>query len=142
MGTLGVAEFLVKLGPIEFLWSIYVCPIGDDLLLGCDIIDEKNVTINTRRGLEVQGQWVDCDVLRKSDKVARVVLKESVTVPPSSEVILPGYGVDSDILDTRFGSIEPVVEDDRKLLVARCLIDPYKETIPVRLVNLETFLLN
>lgn len=44
MSTLGVAEVSVVLGPLEFLWSIYVAPIGDDLLLGCDIIDEKDVT--------------------------------------------------------------------------------------------------
>ncbi|CAC5387658.1 unnamed protein product [Mytilus coruscus] len=111
-----------------------VCPIGDDLLLGCDMIDEKNITINTRKGLEIQGHWVDCDVLRKFDKVAKVVLKETVTVPPNSGVVLSGYGINAECLDTRF-----VVEDDRKILVARCMIDPYQDTVPVRLVNLESF---
>ncbi|CAC5376478.1 unnamed protein product [Mytilus coruscus] len=116
-----------------------VTVMSDDLLLGCDIIDEKDITINTRRGLEIQGHWVDCDVLRKSDKVARVVLKETVTVPPNSEVILSGYGINDECLDTRYGTIETVVEDDRKILVARCMIDPYQDTVPVRLVNLESF---
>ncbi|CAC5421647.1 unnamed protein product [Mytilus coruscus] len=112
---------------------------GDDLLFGCDIMDEKDITINTRSGLEIQGHWVDCDVLRKSDKVARVVLEETVTVPPHSEVILPGYGINAKRLDTRCCTIEPVVEDDRKILVARCMIDPYQDTVPVRFVNLESF---
>ncbi|CAC5357767.1 unnamed protein product [Mytilus coruscus] len=54
MKTLGVAEVSVEIGPLNFLWSIYVAPIGDDLLLGCDVIDEKDITINTK-GLEIQG---------------------------------------------------------------------------------------
>jgi hypothetical protein len=45
------------------------------------------ITINTRRGLEVLGEWIECDVVRKMDTLARVVLKETVTVPPNSEVI-------------------------------------------------------
>ena len=33
--------------------------------------------------------------------------------------------------------IEPVVEDDRKLIIARALVDPYSNNIPVRLINLD-----
>ena len=73
------------------------------------------------------------------DKVERVVLKEIVTIPPDCEVILAGQIVNSDSLDTIYCSIEPVVEDERNILVARYLVDPYKDTIPIRLVNLEKF---
>ncbi|CAC5392057.1 RBM25 [Mytilus coruscus] len=73
---------------------------------------------------------------RRSDKVARVVLKEAVTIPANSEVILPGLSINSEILDSRYCSVEPVVEDERKIIVARSLVDPYKETFPVRIVNL------
>ena len=139
MRSLGVADVSIVIGPLEFSWPVYVAPIGDLLLLGCDVIDEKDITINTRRGLEISGQWISCDVHRQSDKVARVLLKESVTVPPNSEVVMEGRSVNSEILDTRYGSIEPVFEDERKILVARCLIDPYKSCVPVRLVNLENF---
>ncbi|CAC5373041.1 unnamed protein product [Mytilus coruscus] len=139
MKTLGVAEVSVEIGPLNFLWSIYVAPIGDDLLLGCDVIDEKDITINTKRGLEIQGVWIDCDVQRRSDNVARILLKETVTIPPNSEVILEGHGVNCETIDTRYGSIEPVIEDERKILVARCLVDPFQDNIPVRLVNLDSF---
>ena len=139
MRTSGVADVLVQIGSEQFEWSIYVAPIGDEILLGCDIIDDKDITINTRRDLEVKGQWINCDVIRKEDKVARVILKETVTIPANSEVILPGRSVNSECLDTRFCSIEPVVQDERNLLVARCLVDPYQDTVPVRIVNLEKF---
>ena len=49
-----------------------------------------------------------------------------MTVPPNSEVILAGHGINSDTLDTRYCSIEPVVEDERNILIARCLVDPTK----------------
>ena len=111
MKTLGVAEVSVTLGPSEFSWSIYVAPIGDNLLLGCDVIDEMNITINTKRGLEVQGVWIECDVDRKSDQVARILLHDTVTIPPNSEVVIEGIADNSKVIDTRYGSIEPVFEN-------------------------------
>lgn len=139
MLSLGVADVSVVIGPLEFEWSIYVAPIGDELLLDCDIIDEKDITINTRTGLEIQGKWLDCDVHRRSDKIARVLLKANTCIPPNAEVILQGFSYNSEVLDTRYASIEPVVEDERNIFVARCLVDPYKDIVPVRLVNLEHF---
>ena len=59
MLSLGVADVSVVIGPLEFEWPIYVAPIGDELLLGCHIIDEQDITINTRRALEIQGKWLD-----------------------------------------------------------------------------------
>ncbi|CAG2216578.1 unnamed protein product [Mytilus edulis] len=93
MQTLGMADVSCRIGPLDFIWSVYIAPIGDELLLGCDIKDEHDITINTKRGLEIKGQWINCDVTRRSDKVARVVLKEAVTIPANSEVILPGHTV-------------------------------------------------
>ena len=76
------------------------------------------------------GEWIDCELIGKIDR-----WKET----PNSEVILAGHGIHSDKLDTRYCSIEPVVEDERQILIARCLVNPYKDTIPIRLVNLERF---
>ena len=139
MVTSGVADVDIQIGSLKFEWPIYIAPIGDQLLLGCDVIYDKDITINTRRGLEVLGEWIDCEVVRKMDKIARVVLKETVTIPPDCEVILAGQNVNSKSLDTRYCSIEPLVEDERNILVTRCVVDPYKDTIPIRLVNLEKF---
>ncbi|CAC5395009.1 unnamed protein product [Mytilus coruscus] len=85
MQTLGMADVSCQIGPLNFIWSVYIAPIGDELLLGCHIIDEHDIIINTKRGLEIKGQWINCDVTRRSDKVARVVLKEAVTIPAIPE---------------------------------------------------------
>jgi hypothetical protein len=49
-----------------------VAPIGDSVLLGCDIIDEKDITINSKRRLQLGGQWICCETERCTDGVARV----------------------------------------------------------------------
>ena len=56
MTTSGVADIKIQIGLLKFEWPIYVAPIGDDLVLGCDVIYDKDITINTRRGLEVLGE--------------------------------------------------------------------------------------
>jgi hypothetical protein len=66
-----------------FVWDMYIAPIADDLLLGCDFLDDQSVTINTRRGLEIQGKWVECHVNRKQDSVSRVCVDDTITRRPS-----------------------------------------------------------
>jgi hypothetical protein len=68
--------------------------------LGCDIIDEYNITINTKRGIKVESTWIGCEVVRKSDKIARVFVKESVTVPANSEIIIKGTWKQAEYIDT------------------------------------------
>jgi hypothetical protein len=51
MTTSGVADIKIQIGLLKFELPIYVAPIGDDLLFGCDVIYDKDITINTRRGL-------------------------------------------------------------------------------------------
>lgn len=137
--TQGVIEANLTIGKLCFRWEVYVAPIRDKVLLGCDIIDTYNITINTKKGIEVGGTWVGCEVIRKSDRVARVYVKESVTVPANSEIIIEGIGKQAEYIDTRYASLEPVYNDIGNVVVARSLVDPFQNRIPVRLANLESF---
>ncbi|VDI05008.1 Hypothetical predicted protein [Mytilus galloprovincialis] len=127
MGTKGVAAVTLTLGDSQFVWDVYVAPIGDDLLLGCDVLDEMDITVNSRKGIQLNGKWIECEVKRKSDLIARVVLDSNFTIPPSSEVILYGCGQNQELLDTRYSMIQPVIEDSRKFMVAQTLVDPFHE---------------
>ena len=73
--TQGVIEAILTIGKLAVKWEVYVAPIRDEVLLGCDIIDEYNITINTKRGIKVEGTWIGCEVVRKSDKIVRLSLK-------------------------------------------------------------------
>jgi hypothetical protein len=52
-------------------------------------------------------------------------------------MIIEGKRENSDRLDTSYSVLEPVVQDNRKLMIARTLVDPFKQRIPVRLINLD-----
>ena len=41
MGTKGVAVMQLLLEEVEIEWEVYIAPIGDDMLLGCDLLDER-----------------------------------------------------------------------------------------------------
>ena len=128
----------VELGHKQFTREMYIAPIGDDFLLGCNMVDELDITINFKRGIQIDEKWIDCDVKRETDeKLARVVLTENVTIPANSEIILSGRTERSEIIDTRYAMLQPIVKDDRKVMVAKILIDPFEKTIPVRIVNIE-----
>ncbi|CAG2202544.1 unnamed protein product [Mytilus edulis] len=77
MGTKGVAAVTLTLGDSQFVWDVYVAPIGDDLLLGCDVLDEMDITVNSRKGIQLNGKWIECEVKRKSDLIARPVIEDS-----------------------------------------------------------------
>ena len=91
METHGIATMKIKQGSRNFTWEMYVAPISDDVLLGCDVVDEMDITINSRKGILLGGQWINCEVEIKTDhQVARVVLTENIAVPTNSEIILSG----------------------------------------------------
>ncbi|CAC5382076.1 unnamed protein product [Mytilus coruscus] len=119
METHGIATMNVKLGNHEFSWEMYIAPIGDSILLGCDIVDELGITINSKKGIQVDGKWIECYTERKvDDKIARVVFTENVTVPGNSEMILPGGSYNIDVMDTRYSMLQLVVEDNSKIMDA------------------------
>ena len=55
MPTDGVAMMPLIIGDSQFEWPVYVAAIVDELLLGCDLLDAKDITLNTRRGLLIDG---------------------------------------------------------------------------------------
>lgn len=120
------------MGDEEYVLDMSVAPISDDLLLGCDFLDEHDVTINTRRGLEVKEKWVDCLVDKKQNKVSIVLVSEATTIPPSSEALILGKTENSQLIETCFLLMEPALGDSPDVLVALCRVDQYKPTIPVR----------
>ena len=104
------------------------------MLLGCDIIDNKDITLNTKRGFQINGEWVCCELLRKPNTVARVKLKRAVTIPSNSQFVVSCVS-DSEI-DSDSAIFEPLFEDQRAIVVARAVVDPRSRKIPVRMINM------
>lgn len=86
-------------------------------------IDEKDITINSKRGLQLGGQWINCETNRRTDGIARVRIKEALTIPGNSEIVISGKGENREDISTKCSVLEPTVEDKRKVMVARSLVD-------------------
>ena len=138
MKSTGVVHLNISLGAQAFKWPAYIAPIADDFLLGCDMFDAKDMTFNTHLGLQIEEEWIPCDVTRMSEVISRcrVVLKTEVSLPQQSECISPGRAIHPEKVTSQFAAIEPMFEDKRDLIVARALVDTNAEDIPVRLINL------
>ncbi|VDH93359.1 Hypothetical predicted protein [Mytilus galloprovincialis] len=119
METHGITNMNVNLGNHEFSLEMYVAPIGDSILLGCDIVDELDITINCKKGIQVDGKWIECYTERNvDDQIARVLLTENVIIPVSSEIILSGGSCNINFIDTAYSMLQPVVEDNSKIMDA------------------------
>ena len=122
----------------EFDWPVHVAPIADPFLLGSDVLDAQDISVGSRRGLLIDDTWVPCEVTRREINVCRmsVSVRNVVVIQPEHEMVIwvpvgPFKGPAA-----RPAVLEPLVEDQRGLLVARCLVDLSQGEIPVRLVNL------
>jgi hypothetical protein len=85
MRTDGIAELTITIGKVSFNWPVYIAPIRDDILFGCDIIDKKCITVNTRKGIKIYGEWLNCVVTRIIDNTAKVKISRSFTIPANSQ---------------------------------------------------------
>ena len=82
----GVVDITLMIGNSEFEWPVYVASISDDMLLGCDIFDNKDITLNIKRGLQINGQWVKCETNRKSDSAYHIKFQRAITIPGNSQI--------------------------------------------------------
>ena len=132
----GAVEMELVIGNHKFKWPVYVAQIGDDFLLGSDILDAQDIVVSSRRGLQVRGVWVPCEVARRPvhNRRASVVMPHDVDIPPSHETILHVRQSCEQI--TGCAVLEPLFEDNRELMIGRSLVDLGSEVVPVRVVNL------
>ena len=121
----------------EFEWPVYVAPIADDLLLGSDVLDDKDITVSSNRGLQFRGTWLPCIVTRKPVELneCNLRLTKATVIPAEHEMVIrvpvtrnqePG-----DML-----MLEPVGEDTRGLMIARVLVGSGIDEVPFRVVNI------
>ena len=135
MTTCGTIDANFKLGDFEFTWPVYVAPIRDDMLLGCDIIDEMDITVNTKRGIQVKDQWVECEIIRSHDTQGPVKVARAVTVPAASEFIMTGSCSVKPNDDEQTFLFEASENARQHLLVARSIVNPKTGKVPVKVIN-------
>ncbi|CAC5411833.1 unnamed protein product [Mytilus coruscus] len=111
---------------------------GENVDINTLIVPEIAVPIhNSISQTTINGQWIECERKRQTDGVARVRVKDTITIPANSEIIIAGKDENSKFLSSRYSMVELVVEDCRKFMVSRTLVNPFGNRIPVRVINLD-----
>ena len=135
MNICGLIDAELKKGEFEFTWPVYVAPIRDDILLGCDIIDEMDITVNTKRGIQVKDQWVECEITRSHDSIGPVKVARAVTVPAYSEFVMTGLCNSLPAEEDKTFIFETSEVAKEKLLIAKSLTRPKSCKIPIKMIN-------
>ena len=86
----------------------------------------------------MQGKWILCDVTHQPLDIQNVtvVTSQSIKVLANHEMVIQVPLGDLPQQSKCFAVLKPRVEDQRGLMVARCLIDVWQETIPAHVMNI------
>ena len=132
----------IIIGNNHLKWPVYIAPIQDDILLGCDLFDAYDMTLSMKSGLLVNGEWIECEIVRSPSKLARIYLSEDTTIPPYTELLTMGKMDKRSFLDHTYGITEPLILDTdlevdqgHCVTIARAVVEPSSKGIPVRLLN-------
>ena len=118
--------------------QMWVADITDECILGLDFLEKFDCQICLKDRVLVMGNQQIPLTCSSSDvpQCYRIIAKESCTVEPWTEAIVPGQVINKG--HGRWG----VVGDDTNsnhlkfgLLVGRCLVDLGNDTVPVRVLN-------
>ena len=92
------------------------------MLLGCDIFDYMNMTLNSTQGLYLKGKWITCDTLRKCGRQipvqlfrqipCRLQLLVTVLVHSKCEIIIPGLISNDDWTETTENALFELLKKD------------------------------
>ena len=133
----GVINITVHMNDTAYSWDAYVADICDEGLLGFDFMYHYDCSFAARRGLYIDGKLIECDI-RNNFNTRRVRLKQGITVPANSEIIIEGETLQS-AEHSRDVIIEPLSRNlsTNGIHVARCLATTSRthNSLPVRLAN-------
>lgn len=136
MKSQGITDVELVINGNTYIWHMYVAPIGDDLLLGADFLEEHGVTVNMRWGLKIKDERVQCENEKRPSWLGQVSLPEPWTIPTNHESQLTIPKEEDFHSPSQYAIIEPLFEDNRNLMIARVLVDASQSYIPIRCVNL------
>ena len=106
-------------------------------LIGYDFLYHFDCVLEARRGLKINGKFVNCELAGHVPDVNRVCLKSDTIIPARSEAVAHTYMPDLSLTDDIV--IEPLSEGLRtdSLLVGACLVSS-SSSMPIRIMNTST----
>ncbi|KAK6181451.1 hypothetical protein SNE40_009297 [Patella caerulea] len=141
LSVYGQVMLNLKLGGYEFEHAFLLADIENDCILGVDFLSKYGCDVLlSKQKMVVRGQSITCfSCIADGDmnSSCKVVIQDKCTIPPSSEVIVKGC-LTGTIPIQAVGVIEPRENFISKygLMVAKVLVDPFRGSVPVRIMNL------
>lgn len=77
LDVLGIATLTMTFGNGEYQWDAYVAPIREFGLLGYHFLCHFECVVDARKGLQIGGVSVPCEIRGLGLSTVRVVVKES-----------------------------------------------------------------
>ncbi|GFS86976.1 retrovirus-related Pol polyprotein from transposon 412 [Nephila pilipes] len=131
-------EASIECGSRRFQHKVYVADITDPCILGLDFLQEFNFTVDLERN-EVRTGGEEIPLFSANiefPKLCSVFAKEKTVIPARSECLIRGVTKASEHFRYAVtGSSSQISE--KGVLVAATLVDLKKETIPVRILNMD-----
>ncbi|GFW50629.1 hypothetical protein TNCV_2889311 [Trichonephila clavipes] len=128
----------IKFGDTTYQHAVYVADIADPFILGLDFLKEHGFTLDFNKN-ELRSIHEEVTIFKiehRSESIRQVTANENITIPPRTEIIVPGYiGNDVSFNSGLIGSAENKANG---LLIASTLVDLSRKTIPSSNVCLQS----
>ena len=139
----GKSELTLQIGSTTATQQIWVADIQDGCILGMDFLRPHGCLVNLEEDLlRISGEEVPLQRLSPADRIQtcfRVILEETVDLPPHAELIVPVKAEGLPYSDERWGILEPSVEKPYAsdgLMIGRTLVNLREPLVPVCVMNL------
>ncbi|XP_060758004.1 uncharacterized protein LOC132868818 [Neoarius graeffei] len=118
-------------------WAVHVAPIRDSVLLGLDLMKAHDVVIHARGKVFIGNELVPSKIVGGDGadySVARVLLREATTIPPTSECVVWGE------VENPKPGVPAVLEplNITEAVASGSVATTMEKQVPVRLCNFST----
>ncbi|GFX11773.1 retrovirus-related Pol polyprotein from transposon 412 [Trichonephila clavipes] len=127
----GKLKVKIQFGDTTYQHAVYVADIADPFILGLDFLKEHGFTLDFNKN-ELRSIHEEVTIFKiehRSESIRQVTANENITIPPRTEIIVPGY-IGNDV-SFNSGLIGTAENKANGLLIASTLVDLSRKTIPL-----------
>ncbi|GFW40403.1 retrovirus-related Pol polyprotein from transposon 412 [Trichonephila clavipes] len=89
----GKLKVKIKFGDTTYQHAVYVADIADPFILGLDFLKEHGFTLDFNKN-ELRSIHEEVTIFKiehRTESIRQVTANENITIPPRTEIIVPGY---------------------------------------------------
>ncbi|GFW67792.1 hypothetical protein TNCV_3871231 [Trichonephila clavipes] len=119
----GKLKVKIKFGDTTYQHAVYVADIADTFILGLDFLKEHGFTLDFNKN-ELRSIHEEVTIFKiehRSESIRQVTANENITIPPRTEIIVPGYI--GNYVSFNSGLIGSAENKANGLLIASTLVD-------------------